>query len=462
VTLSYDVAVIGGGPAGLSAARAAASAGARTVCVDRYALAGGQYYRQPMVERTGLTRRQRHGRDLAAAAVAAGADHLPDTTVWAVSVNGRDRRIETIRHGVRGAITATSIVIAGGAHERVAAFPGWTLPGVMTVGGIQAQLKAHGQLPGRRAVIAGSGPLPLVVAGTLATRGVRVAALLEAARPARRGLANPVATATAMLGQPGKLAEAVRHVAALARHGTRPRTGWGIVRAHGTDRVEAATVARLDRGWHPVPGTEIRLACDVIGIHYGLVPDTGLCQLLGAELDYRPDLGGYVPRRTETMRTTVAGVFAAGDGAGVGGVTLALIEGEIAGRAAAAHAAGRPFDAGGRPRRRLANARRFQALYGRLYTPGAGLAALPDPDTVICRCEAVTLRDIDAAIRRGARTHAGVKSLTRCGMGNCQGAICASLVRDILVTGGDAAPTPVTTRPPAHPVALAALTGPKA
>jgi NAD(P)H-nitrite reductase large subunit len=187
--------------------------------------------------------------------------------------------------------------------------------------------------------------------------------------------------------------------------------------------------------------------CDLVGIHNGLRPATELYQLVGAELT----LGSSVPVRTENFQTTVDGVFAAGDGAGIGGATLASVEGEIAGQAAAAHALDRPFTVTRGQRRRLANARRFQALYGRCY-PVPRLSTLADPDTVLCRCESVTRRQVTAAIERGATTHTAVKSLTRCGMGNCQGAVCSPVIADLL--GDTRSPA---ARPPLHPVPLSAL-----
>lgn len=458
---SYDVAVIGAGPAGLSAARTAAAAGARTICVDRYAAPGGQYYRQP-ADGTGGTATQRHGRALADAAWAAGAEYLPSTNVWSVSGG---LRLEIIGDGRRGVIDCRAIVVASGAHERVAPFPGWTLPGVFTAGGLQALLKSCDLAVGPRVVLAGTGPLLPVVAASLARHGVRVSAVLEANRLLRRALRRPLPTLITLSGQPGRLAEAARASVSLGVRRSRLRTGWAVVAAHGQAQVQAATIARLDARSRPIPGTERMIECDAIGIHFGLVPATDLYQLLGAALEYRPDLGGQVPVLSATMQTSVPGVFGAGDGTGVGGAQLATLQGEIAGQAAAACAGGTGFPVGaltGRKRRALANAARFRGLYGELYGLPAGLDELIDASTLICRCENVSRADIDQALARGARTAASVKSLSRCGMGSCQGAMCGPVLASLVAAHpgeGRDQRGPLTARPPLQPIPIASLLG---
>ncbi len=229
------------------------------------------------------------------------------------------------------------------------------------------------------------------------------------------------------------------------------------------------TIAQLDDQWHPIPATSQQLACDTLCCSYGFVPATELARLLGALCEWRPKCGGFVPIRDEQMCTNVPGVFAVGDGAGVGGGPLALIEGQIAGLAAAAQVKANRSDGGdmtaildeiGRLRSALRREQRFQRLYAELFTPGPGVDELAQPDTIICRCEEVTREEIDQAVRLGADTIDAVKALTRCGMGNCQGRVCGSLVAALVAqeTGRTRAEVgQFRVRPPVFPTPLAAL-----
>ncbi|WP_021592015.1 NAD(P)/FAD-dependent oxidoreductase [Actinomadura welshii] len=463
----FDVAVIGAGPAGLGAAAAAAAAGAATICIDGQRRPGGQYYRQPAgAAAASADRRQRSGAALYEAAVNAGSSYLPGTGVWGLSEDPHTttvRRVELVTDGRLSQVSARSIVVAAGARERCAAFPGWTLPGVLTAGGVQALYKQHRIVPGKRILLAGSGPLLLVVAAAMVRAGGEVVAVVEAARVGGHSLRHPLSTTATMVRQPAKIWEGVHSVAALARHGVRVRTGWGVVQAHGRTEVTGATIARLDRQWRPIPGTDRYLDCDTIAIHHGLVPATEMLQLLGVSLSYQPALGGHVPVRDDTMATDAAGVFAAGDGAGVGGAGLALVEGEIAGAAAAAHALGMPYstaDLTRSQRVRLRRERRFQKHYSELFRSRPGLADLAGPDTPLCRCENVPEREVSAVINAGATTVTAVKSLTRCGMGNCQGRVCAPLIQDCLTRHlgpPPEQPPPLRARTPLEPVPLSAF-----
>jgi NAD(P)H-nitrite reductase large subunit len=238
-----------------------------------------------------------------------------------------------------------------------------------------------------------------------------------------------------------------------------------VVAAHGQDEVAEVTIAQLDETWRPIPDTSRTLACDTLCCSYGFVPATELAQLLGARCEWRPEGGGFVPLRDEHLGTGVPGVFAAGDGAGVGGGPLALIEGQIAGLAAVAESSN-----GGdttailndivRLKPALRRERRFQRLYAGLFTPGPGLDELAGPDTIICRCEEVTRAEIDEAVRMGADTLDAVKTVTRSGMGNCQGRVCGPLVAALIAreTGRSRAEVgQFRARPPVFPVPLSAL-----
>jgi D-hydroxyproline dehydrogenase subunit alpha len=426
MTEQVEVAVVGAGPGGLNAALAAARVGAKVTLIDSHRHPGGQYFRQPGA---GLRvshpmRHQREGQALWESVSVAGVRFLPETVVWGAF----DGNLLAL-HGPQepAYVQARAIVLATGAYDRPVAFPGWTLPGVMTAGAAQTLLKHQRILPGKRILLAGTGPLQVVLAAELARAGARVVAVLEGARLSTESVRH----IGALWGQWQRMLEGLGSRLFLLRQGVPFRQGWGIVEARGTAQVESATIARLDSEWRPVKGSQETLDCDTICLGYGFIPLNTLSRLLGGKQEWRPDLGGEVPVRDRQMQTSVPGVYAVGDGAGVGGGPLALAEGEIAGIAAAArigHDAPRAERPGQRLSQWLARERRFQRMYAALFTPGPGLYELGRDDTVLCRCEEVMQADVRRAVALGADSANEVKAITRCGMGDCQGRMCAHLV----------------------------------
>ncbi|MFF7635416.1 FAD-dependent oxidoreductase [Kitasatospora sp. NPDC008050] len=443
----YDLAVIGAGPAGLAGVVAAADRGLRCVLLDAGGGLGGQYYRHPAAALRAARPDRLHHRWSTFTALAdrlaehraagrvevrlrhhvvllqgvllpgvllPGAPPTPGAaTGWRLHATvGAESGTETV-----GRLDARAVLLATGAYERQLPFPGWTLPGVVTAGGAQAMLKAGLVLPGRRIVVAGSGPLLLAVAASLAAAGAEVPALLEAG-----GYLGYARRPGRLAAVPGKLAEGVTHGAALARHAVRPRTAHAVIEAHGTDRVRAVTVARLDRDWRPVPGTERRIACDALAVGHGLVPQLELATELGAATRAVPD-GTLALRVDARQRTTVPGLWAAGETCGVGGAELALAEGELA---AVAIAGQQPPAALLARRRRL---RAFAELMAAVHRPGPGWTGWLSPETEVCRCEEVPLARITEAVQElGAGDARTVKLLTRAGMGWCQGRMCGPAV----------------------------------
>jgi NAD(P)H-nitrite reductase large subunit len=274
--------------------------------------------------------------------------------------------------------------------------------------------------------------------------------------------------APAVFGQWERLAEGWEYLQLLRAAHVPVRRGWSVVAAHDTEQVEAATVARLDEGWQPVSGTEQRIAVDAVVIGYGFVPATELSRLAGCEHVYGPDQGGWVPVRDDDMRTTQPGLYVVGDAGGIRGAVAARLEGRIAAYSVARDVLGTGKAERGLEgaRRQLARERRFARMTATLFTPGSGLDALATDETIICRCEGVTLGQIKAAVRDGARTAGEVKGVTCAGMGNCQARICGTVLprlvaRELASLGLPhlAAPECLTVRPPIHPLPLPALAG---
>ncbi|GAA2749212.1 NAD(P)/FAD-dependent oxidoreductase [Kitasatospora cinereorecta] len=451
----YDLAVVGAGPAGLAAAVTAAELGLRVALLDAGPRVGGQYYRHPAPE-LGAARPDRlhHGwavfarlRDRLRAQPR--IDHLAGHHVWAAERGEPWRLHATLGPdaGDRVTVEAGAVLLATGAYERQLPFPGWTLPGVVTAGGAQAMLKAGLVLPGRRIVVAGSGPLLLAAASSLVSAGAAVPAVVEAG--SYLGYARGVA---ALAANPAKLVEGAQHGTALLRHGVRLRRSSAVIEAHGTDRVTAVTVARLDADWRPVPGTARRIGCDAVAIGHGLVPQIELATELGAATRTVPD--GTVALAVDgEQRTSLPGLWAAGETCGVGGADLALAEGVLAAYAVA----GRPAPRGALVRRRRRRA--FAELMAAAHAPGVGWTDWLTPETDVCRCEEVPAGRIREAVEElGAGDARTVKLLTRAGMGWCQGRMCGAAVA-CLAGGPMDRPD---SRPLSCPVPLAQLAEPPA
>ncbi len=403
--MAYDVAVVGAGPAGLAAALTVAEAGLDVVLLDAGSRPGGQFHRHHPGGSVPDGLVPAHDR----------LTYLPSHRVWHIEpgfaahalAGDRDERPVTVR--------ARALVIAAGAHDRSLPFPGWELPGVLTAGGAQALLKGDLVTAGSRVVVAGTGPFLLPVATGLAAAGARVAGVFEGNRP--YGFARDIARS------PSRAAESAGYVAALARHRIPYRTGHAVVAAHGDGTVEAVTVARLDAAWLPV--SERLVPCDAVAVGYGFTPRLELPLQLGCATRVDAD-GSLVAEADVGQRTSVPGVYAAGETTGVGGARLSRVEGELAGLALATDLGGIP-PAPGRLRRLLGRRRTlrdFAIALKQAYPVRDGWTTRLRDDTIVCRCEEVTLGELTAAIHLGAGDPRSAKLLCRAGMGRCQGRIC--------------------------------------
>jgi D-hydroxyproline dehydrogenase subunit alpha len=469
-----DVAVVGAGPAGMSAAVTAADAGCSVVVFDLGERPGGQYWRWGRATADG---RFHHGwRKFTALRGRFDAHqrsgriaYLPGHAVYHLDPPRGDSPAQFLVSAVAGdrerahaAATARAVVVATGAYDRQLPFPGWTLPGVMAAGAAQSLLKGSAVAAGRRVAVAGTGPFLLPVAAGLAGAGSRVVAVIEAGQPLDY-LRSPAGLAASWR----KLPEAAGYLAALARHRVPVLRRHAVIAAHGDGRVQSVTVSRLDERWAPVPGTQRTLGVDVLAAGYGFVPQAELLGEAGARLVPGPETGTLVAVAGPDQQTSVPGLFAAGETTGVGGADLACIEGVAAGRAAAAcsgHAGSvdRP-PPGGSPARADRALRRFSALMHSVHALQPGWARWPDDGTVVCRCEEVTLGQLRAASDLGADDARSAKLLARPGMGWCQGRMCGPAVTALLdeLRPGEAAGggggEALAARPLAQPVPLGVL-----
>ncbi len=442
--VACDVLVIGAGPAGLSAAIAAAEAGCAVVALDERDAPGGQYLKPLAASHAhGAPDRQfRQGAALRARAEAAGVVLRFGATVWGAF--GVDE-IAALAGGRNTVFRPKRLVVAAGAHERPVPIPGWTLPGVMTTGALQTLARANRVSPGRRVVVAGNGPLNLQLACELVEGGVGVAAVLEAApKPGMRAWREALRLAASA---PDLAWDGARYLAVLRRAGVPLIWGATPLAAEGEERFQALRAA--------TPEGEIRLEAEALALNLGFQPETGLARALGcAHRFVDAGLGRLETVADADGRSSLAAVFAVGDGAQLGGARIALARGRLAGLAAARDL-GRHVPEDAAARRELARAEAFQAALWRFFAaPGFDVAAIAD-GTVVCRCEEVAAGALRQALAEGARSVGALKKATRAGMGRCQGRMCGATVARI--AGGGEERDWAAPRAPVKPVPAAAL-----
>ncbi|MFJ2543761.1 FAD-dependent oxidoreductase [Microbacterium sp. NPDC087589] len=445
-----DVVVVGAGPAGLSAAVAAAEHGLRVVLIDAGRQTGGQYWRHPderhrdefsAPEHTGHHHWKHYTdlRDRLAAAVASGSiRHLSGRQVW--RTDGFGDRVALRTSAVTGADTlplaerttwARRLVIATGAYDRQLPVPGWTLPGVMAAGGVQAMLKANQVRAGRRAVVAGTGPFLLSVAAGLAEAGVEVVEVVDA-----NALSRWVATPLRAVQEPGKLWEGVQYAATFLRHRVPFRTRTVVTAVRGTGRASEVELSRVDGAGRVRPGSARTVAADLVAFGWGFTPQLELAVGLGLRTRIDVD-GSLVIDVDDDLRSSDPLVYAAGEVTGIGGAIASCAEGELAGAAVASDlGATADLRAMARHRRRLRRGRRFAIGMHRASPVPVAWDQWLTPETHVCRCEEVTAAEVtDAVDGLRADDARDVRVTARPGMGLCQGRVCGFALSKLVATG---------------------------
>lgn len=461
------ITIVGGGPAGLAAALAGAQAGADVLLIESGPRLGGQYWRH--LEDVGPRRwtgQEDLHHDFAAGQSLRNAilsnpriKILLNASVWHASYIGGEATLHVLVAGVDREIKSRALILATGAYDRTLPFPGWDIPGVMTVGGVQSLLKGNYVLAGKRVVVAGTGPFLLPVAAGLADSGVEIVALVDA-NPLRRWLPKLHIALTNF----SKLQEGAHYFSTLFKHRIHLSRGRTVIAAQaGSDgKLISVTIAKVDRNFK-VRDKKL-VECDALAIGWGFTADLSLANNLGLKQELNPVDNSVIVTVNELQCTNLESVFAAGEITGIGGAQLSLTEGRIAGIAAAAHigAIDHPTlleSVLGLQRKRKGQKKFAQALLS-VYSVKSGWREWLTNDTIICRCEEVSLAQLKYAIHElGATDTRTAKLFTRTGMGMCQGRICGRTVIEIVACESGVNPTiqdHVTSgnRPVVHPIAL--------
>ena len=445
---SYDLVVIGAGPAGLAAAALAARAGLSTVLFDENPGVGGQIYRaitsSSVKDRAVLGEDYWAGAELAAEAKASGALIVTGATVWSldptrvvgVSIAGQARLIEARR-----------VIIATGSLERPFPIPGWTLPGVMSAGGAQTALKAQGLVPSGRTVLAGGGPLLWLLAAQILRAGGKLDAILDTMPRGNwlRALAHlPDFVLSPYFSKGLKLLREVR----------------AKVRVIRVDRLEALGDDKLREVVFGTADGERRMPADLLLLHQGVVPNVNLAIAAGVTHVWNERQLCFEPVLDDDFNSSVPGIAVAGDGGGIAGGTAAAERGRIAAIAAV------------RALRPEASVPDVQIVRQKLQREAMGRAFLdwlnrpadtfrqPTGNTIVCRCEEVTAKQVRDTADLGCEGPNQMKAFLRCGMGPCQGRLCGLTVTELIAAQRGTMPAEVgyyRLRPPVKPITLSEL-----
>jgi len=418
-----SVVIVGAGPAGIRAAQTLLAYGEKPCLVDEAPRGGGQIYRrQP--ENFRRSSRQLYGFESSKAdaihrtldELATQIDYRPETLVW----NAEKGRLDTLSNGRSGVVDYSRIIVATGATDRILPVPGWSLPGVYSLGAAQIALKYQGCAIGERVAFCGSGPLLYLVAYQYAKAGAKVVAVLDSAPFSAQCRALP-----ALLGQPATLAKGLYYRSWLTAHGIPVYQGATLERIDGEQRVGSIT-------WHQGQRQQ-RLECDAVAFAHALRSETQLADLLGCKFHWSELNRAWLPTRDSAGRSSVDGVYLAGDGAGIMGADAAEMAGE---RAALAllEDRGLRIDSprGKQLEHKLAAIERFRhGLETAFPFPARWAAEAPD-ELIICRCEEVSVGEVRSVVDEGHWEINRVKAHCRVGMGRCQGRMCGTAAAEIV------------------------------
>lgn len=451
----YQLLIIGGGPAGLAAAVTASGQGISCSLLDEQAGPGGQIYRSiesaPEQRAQVLGTEYQRGKGLAEDFRACDVDYFPETKVWSLN---NEREVGVLYKEQSKIISADQILVASGAMERPVPFPGWTLPGVMQAGAGQILFKSAGVIPSDGVVLAGSGPLLLLLAWQYMQVGVNVKAMLDVTPLSNHLQAMP------------KLPRALlaHHYLTKGLVYQRDLTRAGVVTKIGVSNLHAQGDGELQSVHYLHWGRKHSIKTDLLMTHFGVIPHIWLTQAAGCKHQWDSSQQCWRPQHDKWGNTSIEGILVAADGAGINGARSAEHAGRLAGLQAlfalGAITQSERDSQSVNERKRMEDERHIRPFLEAYFAIPKNMLATPDNDTIICRCEEITAGQIRAAVDNAHGDSNQVKYLSRCGMGLCQGRQCSNAVAHIVADAGGQAisvSSHFRGRPPVAPLTLEQL-----
>ncbi len=430
-----DVCIIGAGPAGINAAGYLAEYGVQSVIIDEAPKLGGAVYRGPFRDNATADHLEKKLKKETENLRSLFAQHstciqvLTETRVVGFVGNPRHLMVYNDDMGLHS-LHYKKLLICTGCFERTIPFPGWTLPGIITLGGLQSQVKNCLVKPDKSVVLVGTGPLLLVTAKQLHLAGVKVLGIYESGT--RLQLAKQF---SATMRNLPLVAEGLGYLRFLKKAGIDVFYGWSVVEVHGKDSLDEVVVAPFNSSKKPILEKSKTIPVNTLGVGFGFTSRSRLARLLGTQM-VRSEESGSFPKVDKWYRTSLPGVYVAGDVAGTYGAKAAAAEGKVAALAAL-------IDSGIVSQSQAAKKARpiwkeikknkdFRKAFREFSSVKKNFLQLPREDTIVCACENVTRKQIDDAIARGVQDIKTLKMVSRISMGDCQGKRCGEFCRDYL------------------------------
>jgi hydrogen cyanide synthase HcnB len=431
------VVIIGGGPAGTAAAAQLGKFGINSTIIDEASKIGGVIYRGPLRHTNSLPHLDDNLKRAMAALQTRYETHRSSIKL---QMNTRvlgpegNNKLLLNTDDVLTSINYQELILATGCHERSIPFPGWQLPGVMLMGGVQLQIKSGLVKPGHRIALVGTGPLLPLVACQLHKSGVEVIGVYEASQ-----FTKLAKEAVALLNKPKLTLSGLSMMGYLKKHKIAFHYGWGIVNAQGEQTLNRITVAPYNTKWQADTTKAQTIEVDSIGVGYGFVARSQLAMLLGVDHQYS-NISGHIPSIDKWQHSNVNNIYVAGDSSGLLGADAAIYEGQIAAIRIAQNrgklTVKQAEKEANKITRKINRIKRFRYGFDRFSARQTGLMELAKPDTIVCRCEQTTRAQIDIALTQGVKDITSLKMRTRIGMGDCQGKTCSSYAIDRLHQAG--------------------------